>query len=277
MKVLVAMDGSEYGKWGLDWVATLPFVKPPRVTTLHVRDSAWLRLPFRTKLEVQRVKARAARVLTRTKQQLASLNLVGTAREEQGAVAQTILKRAPKRDGFLVAGSKGLDALDRFLLGSVSTKLIHYATCPVLVVKGKAVPLRRIILGVDRSEASAKALEFVLANFRPDGSNENRGRKPIHVSVVHVMPFTYPGSQDIGIRRRLVEQDVQKLIGAGFTSQPVCVVGNPAEEILDVAATQHADLIVLGAKGLSGIDRFLLGSVSTRVVQHAKGAVLVVR
>src|ERR1043165_644187 len=99
MKVLVAMDGSEYGKWGLDWVATLPFVKPPRVTTLHVRDSAWLRLPFRTKLE-------------------------GDA----------------ERDGFLVAGSKGLDALDRFLLGSVSTKLIHYARCPVLVVKGRAVP-----------------------------------------------------------------------------------------------------------------------------------------
>ena len=151
MKVLVAMDGSEYGEWGLDWVATLPFVKPPRVTALHVLDSAWLRLPFRTKLEVQRVKARAARTLSRTKQQLASLKLKGTAREEQGAVAQTILKRAPKRDGFLVAGSKGLDALDRFMLGSVSTKLIHYATCPVLVVKGKAVPLRRIILGVDRS------------------------------------------------------------------------------------------------------------------------------
>ena len=277
MKVLVAMDGSEYGEWGLDWVATLPFVKPPRVTALHVLDSAWLRLPFRTKLEVQRVKARAARTLSRTKQQLASLKLKGTAREEQGAVAQTILKRAPKRDGLLVAGSKGLDALDRFLLGSVSTKLIQYATCPVLVVKGKAVPLRRIILGVDRSEASAKALEFVLAKFRPDGSNRNGGRKPTHVSVVHVMPFKYPGGQEVGIRRRLVEQDVQKLIEAGFTSQPVSVIGNPAEEILDVAATQHADLIVLGAKGLSGIDRFLLGSVSTRVVQHAKTAVLVVR
>ena len=277
MKVLVAMDGSEYGEWGLDWVATLPFVKPPRVTALHVLDSAWLRLPFRTKLEVQRVKARAARTLSRTKQQLASLKLKGTAREEQGAVAQTILKRAPKRDGLLVAGSKGLDALDRFLLGSVSTKLIQYATCPVLVVKGKAVPLRRIILGVDRSEASAKALEFVLAKFRPDGSNRNGVRKPTHVSVVHVMPFKYPGGQEVGIRRRLVEQDVQKLIEAGFTSQPVSVIGNPAEEILDVAATQHADLIVLGAKGLSGIDRFLLGSVSTRVVQHAKTAVLVVR
>jgi len=277
MNVLVATDGSKYGQWGLNWVAKLPFVKQPRVIALHVLDSAWLRLPFRTKLEVQRVKARSARVLKQTKQQLASLNLKGTAREEQGAVAQTILKRAPKRDGLLVTGSKGLNALDRFLLGSVSTKLIQYATCPVLVVKGEAVPLRRIILGVDRSEASAKALEFVLATLRPAGSNRNGGRKPIHVSVVHVMPFKYPGWQEVGIRRGLVEQDVQKLIDAGFTSQPVCVVGNPADEILDVAATQHADLILLGAKGLSGIDRFLLGSVSTRVVQHAKCAVLVVR
>jgi nucleotide-binding universal stress UspA family protein len=277
MNVLVATDGSKYGQWGLNWVAKLPFVKQPRVIALHVLDSAWLRLPFRTKLEVQRVKARSARVLKQTKQQLASLNLKGTAREEQGAVAQTILKRAPKRDGLLVTGSKGLNALDRFLLGSVSTKLIQYATCPVLVVKGEAVPLRRIILGVDRSEASAKALEFVLAKLRPAGSHRNGGRKPIHVSVVHVMPFKYPGWQEVGIRRGLVEQDVQKLIDAGFTSQPVCVVGNPADEILDVAATQHADLILLGAKGLSGIDRFLLGSVSTRVVQHAKCAVLVVR
>jgi len=277
MNVLVATDGSKYGQWGLNWVAKLPFVKQPRVIALHVLDSAWLRLPFRTKLEVQRVKARSARVLKQTKQQLASLNLKGTTREEQGAVAQTILKRAPKRDGLLVTGSKGLNALDRFLLGSVSTKLIQYATCPVLVVKGKTVPLRRIILGVDRSEASAKALEFVLATLRPAGSNRNGGRKPIHVSVVHVMPFKYPGWQEVGIRRGLVEQDVQKLIDAGFTSQPVCVVGNPADEILDVAATQHADLILLGAKGLSGIDRFLLGSVSTRVVQHAKCAVLVVR
>jgi nucleotide-binding universal stress UspA family protein len=43
------------------------------------------------------------------------------------------------------------------------------------------------------------------------------------------------------------------------------------------ATKQHADLIVMGAKGLAAVDRFLLGSVSTRVVQHANCAVLVVR
>jgi nucleotide-binding universal stress UspA family protein len=46
---------------------------------------------------------------------------------------------------------------------------------------------------------------------------------------------------------------------------------------MKVASQQHADLIVMGTKGLAAIDRFLLGSVSTRVVQHAGCAVLVVR
>jgi nucleotide-binding universal stress UspA family protein len=46
---------------------------------------------------------------------------------------------------------------------------------------------------------------------------------------------------------------------------------------MKAASREQADLIVMGAKGLGAIARFLLGSVSTRVVQHAKGSVLVVR
>lgn len=47
MKVIVAMDGSKYGQWGLNWVAKLPLVKAPRVTALHVLDSAWPPSPHR--------------------------------------------------------------------------------------------------------------------------------------------------------------------------------------------------------------------------------------
>src|SRR6185295_16146523 len=125
MNVLVATDGSKYGHWALNWVATLPFVTPPRVTALHVLDRAWLRGPFRTRPEILRVEARSARTLKKAKHQLAVLKLKGTVRKEQGAVAPTILKRAPKRVGLLVVGSQGLDAFDRFTLGSISTKLIQ--------------------------------------------------------------------------------------------------------------------------------------------------------
>ena len=292
MKVLVATDGSKYGQWALNWVAKLPLVEPPNVTALHVLDGAKLRGPFRTKPEIQRVEARSARALRKATEQLASLKLDGKVRKEQGAVAQTILKRAPKRDGLLVVGSQGLDALDRFTLGSVSTKLIHHATCPVLVVKGEAAPLRRIVLATDGSPASAKALEFVLTWFQPDRSTGKGGRVPLHVSVIHVIARQPMAPIEVGttipwimqrelkvkeVGRKLVEQSVQKLIEAGFTAEPLCQSGNPADKIMKAASKQHADLIVMGAKGLAAIDRFLLGTVSTRVVQHANCAVLVVR
>ncbi|HEY6288730.1 MAG TPA: universal stress protein [Nitrospiraceae bacterium] len=287
MNVLVATDGSKYGRWALNWVAKLPFVEPAKVMALHVLDIATLRAPFLAQPvmagneryiqeEIQRMEARSAKTITDTKKQLASLKLKGTVRKVQGAVASTILNRAPKRDGLLVVGSQGLDALDRFMLGSVSTNLIQHATCPVLVVKGEAAPLRRITLATDGSSASAKALEFMLSKFQPDRSTGKGRRVPIHVSVIHVMPFIkYPGLMEAG--HKLIEQSVQKLIKAGFTAEPVCQLGKPAEEIMKVASKHHADLIVMGAQGLGVIARFLLGSVSTRVVQHASCAVLVVR
>jgi nucleotide-binding universal stress UspA family protein len=157
--------------------------------------------------------------------------------------------------------------------------------------KDKAAPLRRITLAIDTSDASAKALAFVLTKFQPDRSTEEGGRAPFHVSVLHVIKrqplapitvrFTAPwikSEQKVkDTARRLVDQAVQQLIKAGFTAEPVCKVGDPAEEIMNVASNRTADLIVMGAKGLGTIDRILLGSVSTRVVQYASCPVLVVR
>ena len=287
MNVLVATDGSKYGRWALNWVAQLPLVEPAKVMALHVLDVAALRAPFLSQPvlagnepyiqeEIKRMEARSAKTIQEATRQLALLKLAGTVRKEQGPVAPTILKRAPKQDGLLVVGSQGLDALDRFMLGSVSTNLIHHATCPVLVVKGEAAPLRRIVLATDGSAASAKALKFVLAKFQPAHSTGKDRRAPIHVSVLHILPLVmYPGLKEAS--RKMLEQSVQKLIKAGFTAEPLCYLGNPAEEIMKTASQQKADLIVMGAKGLGAIARFLIGSVSTRVVQHANCAVLVVR
>jgi nucleotide-binding universal stress UspA family protein len=287
MIVLVATDGSKYGRWALNWVAKMPLVEPIQVMALHVVDIAALRAPFLAQPviagteryiqeEIQRMEARSGKALKEANQQLALLKLKGTVRKEQGAVASTILKRAPKREGLLVVGSQGLDALDRFMLGSVSTNLIHHATCPVLVIKGEAIPLRRITLATDGSDASAKALVFVLSKFRPDVFAGNGEHVPIHVSVVHVMPLVkYPGLKKVG--DKILEQSVRKLVEAGFTAEPVCRFGKPAEEIMKAASKERADLIVMGAQGLGAVARFLIGSVSTRVVQHANCAVLVVR
>ena len=291
MNVFVAMmDGSEYGRWALNWVAQLPFVERPRVTVVHVMDSTALRAPFLPlsvvasekaylQEEIDRMETRSAQIISVIKQQLAALKLKGTVLKEQGAIAPEVLKHVPKQDGLLVVGSKGVDTLDKFMLGSVTTNLISYATCPVLVVKGKAAPVRQMILAIDGSPASATALEFVLTRFQPDRSTGKDGRVPIHVSVIHVMtPRPWIKSQELKeATLKLIDQNVRKLITAGFTAEPLYLLGKPAEEIMKMAAKQHADLIVMGAQGLGAMARFLLGSVSTRVVQQATCAVLVVR
>jgi nucleotide-binding universal stress UspA family protein len=53
--------------------------------------------------------------------------------------------------------------------------------------------------------------------------------------------------------------------------------GDPAEVIIDVAQEEGADLIIVGARGLSGLERFLLGSVSSKLSHHAPTSVMVVR
>lgn len=157
--------------------------------------------------------------------------------------------------------------------------------------KGVAGPFRRIILAIDASEASAKAVSFVLNNFQPDRSTGKSGRVPLHVSVMHVMarrppapiefkfsaPWIKSEEKAKDAARRLADKGAQELTKAGFMTESVFRIGNPAAEILGAAKEKKADLIVMGAKGLGTIDKVLLGSVSMQVLQYANCPVLVVR
>lgn len=63
----------------------------------------------------------------------------------------------------------------------------------------------------------------------------------------------------------------------GCNSQVEIVTGDPAEEIVRLAKIHKADLIVLGSRGLTGMKRILLGSVSSQIVEDAPCSVLVVK
>lgn len=287
MKILLAVDGSKHGRWAMEWISQIPFSTAPQVTALHVVDTVSLRAPFMVQPvvvgnerfiqeEIKRLETLAKKVVAETKELLPSLNLKGKVIIERGTVASSILKRAPKRDGLVVVGSRGLDALDRFMLGSVSMQVTQHAPCSVLVVKESARPLRRIVLTIDGSTASQKAVQFLLRKIRPRAVDPNEGTVPIQVAVVHVMPYLkYPEVKETG--QALVHYYADKVAAAGYQVQEVPRLGNPADEIMKVADQHKADLIVCGAKGLGAIARFLLGSVSTKIVQHSACSVLVVR
>jgi nucleotide-binding universal stress UspA family protein len=192
---------------------------------------------------------------------------------ERGPVAATIVKAARRGVQLVAVGSRGLDALDRFMLGSVSTHVIHHSPCSVLVVREAPRTIRRIVLAIDGSAASKRALHFLVRAMRPMTPSR---QEPVMVTVTHAMPFlNYPELRHAG--KALVEECSAKLLEAGYRVEQLPTIGNPADEILKAAESHEADLIVTGAKGLGAVGRFLLGSVSTRVVQHAGCSALVVR
>lgn len=64
---------------------------------------------------------------------------------------------------------------------------------------------------------------------------------------------------------------------AGLAAESTILKGDPADRILDFADDHDVDMIVVGSLGKSGIERFALGSVSEKIVRHAKVPVLVVK
>jgi nucleotide-binding universal stress UspA family protein len=146
----------------------------------------------------------------------------------------------------------------------------------------------RILLAIDDSSCSEAAVNTLLAQFAPVGTD---------VRVIHVdeWPKGLPVSAAFAegpeaaraicsahdeARRRgreLVARAVQRLGGAGFRATSEVREGDARREILDCAADWQPDIIVLGSHGRRGLNRLLLGSVSDAVVRHADCSVLVVR
>jgi nucleotide-binding universal stress UspA family protein len=281
MKAIVGIDGSKYGDWALEWVAKLPLKAAPRVVGVHGIDTESAPAPLSTHLSVSGTEpdegeaihffeSLAKQVVAEATQRMKVLGLKGSVRVERKAIAQVLIKHAGT-NGLLVVGSRGLNALDRLMMGSVSTAVVLHAPCSVLVVKEPAKPIRRIMFATDGSPSSGKALRFLTKQLQVKSASE-----PIGILLVHVMPFLrYTVVKEAG--EELLAQEAAKLEKAGYLVRQFPRVGPAADEILKVVGREQPDLIVTGAKGRSSVARFLQGSVSTKIVQRSDCSVLVVR
>jgi nucleotide-binding universal stress UspA family protein len=138
----------------------------------------------------------------------------------------------------------------------------------------------KILMAVDESKFAEDRLQAVLTRGRPETTE---------VLVLHVLqPLAPPPPQmdrhfapelegEKETARALVGRIAEELRRAGFKADTRVEVGDAREGILDCAAEWGADLIVVGSHGQSGIQRFLLGSVSEFVARHAKCSVEIVR
>ena len=79
------------------------------------------------------------------------------------------------------------------------------------------------------------------------------------------------------VAESVLRRAAREAVSKGVDVETHASEGHPAEVIIEVANQEHADLIVVGSRGLTGIKRYLLGSVSSKVSEHAPCSVMIVR
>jgi nucleotide-binding universal stress UspA family protein len=162
----------------------------------------------------------------------------------------------------------------RLMMGSVTAKVIGHAPCNVLVVPLNAsVECRNILIATDGSEFSDAAA------FEAIGIAKRCGSSLIVLSVAYSdKEITLPEDrEEIILAKDTVKKITELSEKEGIKAEGIVVQGKEYEGIIRTAKQKHADLIVVGSHGRTGIERLLMGSVTERVIGHAESAVLVVK
>ena len=179
---------------------------------------------------------------------------------------------------MIVMGSRGMGALGRFLLGSVSSGLVHHAHCPVAIIhadEGPADDKAPILVGVDGSSASEGAIELAF---------EEASRRGVDLVALHawsdVGVFPILGMDWREYEAQGAEVLTERLAGwqqryPDVHVQRRLVCDKPAHWLLE--ESEHAQLVVVGSHGRGGFPGMLLGSVSSALAQSAKVPLIIHR
>lgn len=133
-----------------------------------------------------------------------------------------------------------------------------------------------IVVGTDGSESATKAVTRAAQLAKLAGV-------PLHIVTAYGRE-PQPVPEDLGWldtagaqADTIMQQAADEVRAEGVEVQLHAKVGDPADVLIDVASEVDAGLIVVGNKGMSGVARFLLGSVPNKVAHHAPCDVLIVR
>ena len=292
MRILLALDGSPQGLVARDLVASLSW--PPdttiRLIAAYQTPVDWTGGLGSTMDWVGDAEDAMREELT-GQLEAASAPLAERGwtieREVAGDRPASAIVDAAKRWGadLIAMGSRGRGPLRAMLLGSVAGEVSSHAHCPVLVARHPSVT--RLVVATDGSDIANQIPERlgawgVFAGTPADAVAVSIPDSPAFELIVGL--YTLGDERLADKRERLraryradVERITKQLDEVGIPTTSHLRSGDPAHEILAVAAQRGADLVVTGSRGLGALDRLLLGSVARNILTHAKASVLIVR
>lgn len=300
-RILVATDGSPCAAQAQELLARFGFPAGTRIEVIAVAANPFVAAgiygdPGFARWQVNQELLEAERqFLTRVvRDAMVRLSAAGwdvASQVRVGNAGHEILAAAQRLPANLIlVGTRGRTGLDRLLLGSTAGTVARSALCPVLIARALRGELSRVVLAIDGSVHAERASELVARLPLPELAE---------IRVVHVLRPYHPfaerlealpggrehfGSRVEAARKRqqqlateLVEVACRKLVSAGKRATSVTATGDPAHEIAALAESEGADLIAVGARGVSPISGLLLGSVADRLLHHAPCSLLLAR
>jgi nucleotide-binding universal stress UspA family protein len=289
MKILLAIDSSEFSEAVINEVAARPWPAESVVVVLTVVDlfaltySVGYLEPF-----VKNENDAASALVQSVAERLGSHGIETATQVVEGYPATSIVEQAKSWDvDFVFVGSHGHGGIARFFLGSIAKEVVRNAHCSVEIIRPvrneKTNTGKRVLLATDGSTYSEAAARSVAERPWPRGSEFKI------VSVVEQMiPAMDPWYASGEVTSRMLDENkkqceeavrsIHRLItGAGLSATTSVLAGTPKWRIMDDAKDWNADLIVLGSHGRRGLSRVLLGSVSEAVAMNASCSVEVIR
>lgn len=297
MRIICAVDGSEYSHWGVQTLEALAGREPEDVILVHVIDKTSLQTTTGKKPsgDKRALKAmeKAGQLILREAERLAKVALGQAATGPStafhrvlvyGAIAPTIVQQVHRwRADLILMGSRGLSDIKGFLLGSTARRVASMAPCSVLVVKERLSALRRVTLAVDDSKPSRAAAQFLRSQILPDSATVtilSSVESPVtdlaarYLSASQISDLTQPVMERT---TRLVNSLRDDFIKEGLTATTKVQMDHVIDTIVKHVEADHADLLVVGSRRLSKSERLHLGSVSESLLRHAPCSVLIVR
>jgi nucleotide-binding universal stress UspA family protein len=187
---------------------------------------------------------------------------------------------------LIIMGTHGRTGLRHLLSSSVTEHVVRSANCPVMTVKAckqpaEAAPYFDILVPVDFSPYSQKALRYGRTLAHAFEANLHL----LHVLDQPIHPAHYGLGDDVLIRlnpevQRRSQEELERLVsqlGAEVRCQTHVREGRAYSEIVRFVQEEECDLVVMGTHGLSGLEHFLLGGTTEKVMRHALCPVLAVK